>query len=108
MAAGDDDGQLQRVDGEWLSEKVDAAAAGLLCSPTSPRRLLPLLPPQYSGGVPYEALDALGAHDSPQESYYSFLRRLEPDLGVKLQVGGPGWGRAGVASQSIVRRWASG
>ncbi|PSC68661.1 hypothetical protein C2E20_7700 [Micractinium conductrix] len=53
----------------------------------------------YSGGVPYEALDALGAHDSPQESYYSFLRRLEPDLGVKLQFWFSSWELYGFARQ---------
>lgn len=42
---------------------------------------------QYSGGVPYEALDSLGAYASrPSESYYSFLRRLPEEKGVKLQV----------------------
>lgn len=31
----------------------------------------------YAGGVPYEALDELGAHaTAPSESFYSFLRRM--------------------------------
>jgi hypothetical protein len=37
--------------------------------------------------VPYEALDALGAFQQPlpEDSFYSFLRRLPPEQGVKLQ-----------------------
>ncbi|KAL4447423.1 hypothetical protein ABPG75_004642 [Micractinium tetrahymenae] len=55
----------------------------------------------YSGGVPYEALDSLGAYSSkPSESFYSFLRRLPAEKGVKLQFWMSAWELYGFARQA--------
>ncbi|KAL4427458.1 hypothetical protein ABPG77_000747 [Micractinium sp. CCAP 211/92] len=55
----------------------------------------------HSGGVPYEALDSLGAYASrPSESYYSFLRRLPEEKGVKLQFWMSAWELYGFARQA--------
>ncbi|EFN59595.1 hypothetical protein CHLNCDRAFT_132983 [Chlorella variabilis] len=55
----------------------------------------------YSGGVPYDALDALGAfHQAlPADSFYSFLRRLPQERGVKLQWWMSSWELYGFARQ---------
>lgn len=60
-------------------------------------------PLQYAGGVPYEALDALGAFQQPlaDDSFYSFLRRLPPEQGVKLQA----WRRHKVPAWPDLRGW---
>lgn len=54
--------------------------------PPLPPQLPPLPAPQYSGGVPWHALEGLGTFAAPPNaSFYSFLRSLP-----KEQVRGPG------------------
>lgn len=55
----------------------------------------------FAGGVPYEALDSLGAHSRPEESFYSFLRRLPAEQGVKLQFWMSAWELYGFARQYL-------
>ena len=91
-------------------EQAQAASAGSPLQPVHPAACVPFCPlgcwrgtphrpVQYSGGVPYDALDALGAfHQAlPADSFYSFLRRLPQERGVKLQVGCP----SGCASERL-------
>ena len=55
---------------------------------------------QYSGGVPYSALDSLGAHSGPpSESFYSFLHDKPREVGVKAQFWMSAWELYGFARQ---------